>query len=314
MAERWRHMTESHALLVCVAMLGACDTRPEVVVFHAASLATTLDAAAKVLEKGHAPYRLRLEPSGSQVAARKISELGLRADVVMLADVALINELLVPARASWALQFATTEIVLAHRDHSRYTDEVTSANWPEILLRDDVRLGCVDADLAPIGYRTQLVWQLAQADLVQRLGAHCRPEHTMPDESELWALLEARAVDYAFLYRSTALDHHLKTTALVPEINLGSYSFASTYARAVVRVRLHGHDAPVLVYGTPIAFGLTVPRDAPHVSDALAFVQWLLGEQGRAVLRKAGLVPLIPAVATPPDAIPEALRALVRRG
>jgi len=47
----------------------------------------------------------------------------------------------------------------------------------------------------------------AGADLAARLAGQCAKEHgvvLIHDEAELLTLLEARAIDYAFVFRSTA--------------------------------------------------------------------------------------------------------------
>src|SRR5512140_2560750 len=208
------------AILFACALL-SCSRRTELVVFHASSLSRVLSEIAAQFEKEDSSVRVRLEPSGSQVAVRKLTELGMRADVLAVADIALLDSTHGPP-SSLRFPLATNAIVLAHMDHSRFTEEVTAANWPEVLLRDGVRLGCADPALAPIGYHTEISWKLAELggryppagpDLAARLRAHCSAQ-IAPDETELVALLESRAVDYAFVYRTTALDHHLKTVKL----------------------------------------------------------------------------------------------------
>ena len=86
--------------------------------FYASSLSAVLGDAAEAFQKENPGYRLRLEPSGSQVAARKVAELGMRADIVAVADAGLIPKMMIPAHATWSAIFATNEIVLAHKDHS----------------------------------------------------------------------------------------------------------------------------------------------------------------------------------------------------
>ncbi|MBI5549192.1 MAG: substrate-binding domain-containing protein, partial [Deltaproteobacteria bacterium] len=147
--------------------LAACQvlgcTRPrEVVVFHAASLRRVFADAAQRYREANPGVRLRLEPSGSQVAIRKVTEQGARADLVAVADAQLVEKMMVPRYAAWNLEFATNEVVLAYQQHSRFTEETDAGSWPEVLLRPGVRLGRVDPDTAPLGYHTLFVWQLAQ--------------------------------------------------------------------------------------------------------------------------------------------------------
>src|ERR1039458_5242182 len=130
-----------------------------------------------------------------------------------LSGAALIDKMMIPTHATWNAVFATNEIVIAHKDHSKWTDQITTQNWPEILARPGIRLGRADPDTAPIGYQTLMVWQLAEswgayaasgAQLSERLQAQCSKDHVVHDEAELLALLESRSIDYAFLFRSTA--------------------------------------------------------------------------------------------------------------
>jgi molybdate/tungstate transport system substrate-binding protein len=294
----------------------ACKPKKEIVVFHAASLSRFFVEVGERFERAHPKYKIRAEPSGSQVAARKVAELGLKADLVVVADIRVVDQLLLPSHADWTLGFATNEIVLAHASHSRFTEEVTTATWPEVLTRPDVRLGRVDPDLAPIGYQALIVWKLTEqkspesAGLSGKLAARCSPEHVVSDESELVALLESRAVDYAFLYRSTADDHRLKMTELPAEANLGRTDLASAYDEAEVEVRMKSGASKVKIRGAPLLYGLAIPRNAPNPEGALLLTTFILEEEGRAALTRSGFRPTVPAKTAAVDKLPPALRHL----
>ncbi|MHB8873643.1 MAG: substrate-binding domain-containing protein [Myxococcaceae bacterium] len=295
------------------ALLPGCRERPELVVFHASSLSRAFFELGELVQVGSPRLSIRAEPSGSQVAARKVSELGMRADLVATADVAILERLMVPEHAAFSLEFATNELVLAHRDHSRFTDLVSAENWPEVLLRPGVRLGRVDPDLAPLGYHTLVAWTLAGQGLAERLAGACAPEHVAPDEAELVAQLEARAIEYAFVYRSTAEDHRLKLVELPPELNLSRRDLAPHYAKASVEVRMKLVGPRVRLAGSPVVYGLAIPRRAKNPEAARRFVTTLLSAKGRGVLERAGLHPLFPALSTRPEAVPGELTGLVER-
>jgi len=253
-----------------------------------------------------------LQPSGSLVAARKIAELGMRADMVAVADVDIIDQMLVPRFATWNLEFLTNEIVIAHRDHSLFTDQITTENWSTLMLRPKVRLGCTNPDTAPLGYRTLFVWQLVgrgagHPDLVDRLRARCADEHVVPDEEELVKLLEARAIDYAFIYRSTAESHHLKFTVLPKETNLAQPNLADHYAKAAVKIHLAG-ETKVLIRGRPVVYGLTIPINARNPKGALKFAIFLLNDWGRRALARAGFHTRNPAPCRRFNDLPAVLR------
>ncbi len=303
------------ALAVLLAS-GGCRDRREVVVFHAASLARVIKKASDAFERQHPQVRLRLEVSGSQTAARKVAELGMRADLVAVADPEVIDRILMPQHARWHIDFCTNELVIGHDAHSAGTEKITSGNWPEILLRPEVKLGCVDPDLAPLGYRSSIAWQLAeshygQPGLAQRLRARCTPAHTVPSEAELVQLLVTRAVDYVFVYRSTAFEQRLKLTQLPVETNLGSPVQAASYARVRTPVRMKSGERPVLMPGAPIRYAVTMVTGAPNPDGAIAFLTFLLGEEGQRILSRSGFHTSASLTVVGDDALPPALRAVV---
>jgi molybdate/tungstate transport system substrate-binding protein len=285
-----------------------------VTVFHAASLSGVLSELEERIEVRYEGLDVRLEPSGSQVAARKISELNRRADLVLTADWRVIDRLLLPDHAGWLIQFAANEIVLAHGEHSLHTAEITAENWPELLLRPGVRLGRANENTAPLGFQTLLVWKLSdrpEGDLLERLKERCKPEHVTPDIAELVALLQARVIHYAFVYRSIAEEHNLKVVRLPKKQNLGRPSMREAYAKARVPVRLRSGEPPVQIAGAPIVYGLTIPSAAPNRPDAQRVLAFLLGSEGRRILKRSGFRPLRPPQCRNPERLPPALKALV---
>jgi molybdate/tungstate transport system substrate-binding protein len=307
------------SLLALSFLVGSgCQKSTELTVLHAASLRRAFADAAAAYEKANPKVRVKLEPSGSQVAIRKVTEHGLKADVVAVADAALIDKMMVPQHAEWNLEFATNEIVLAHVQGSRFTDEVTEANWPEVLLRQGVRLGRVNPDTAPLGYHTVFVWQLAERSgrygasgegLAQKLTAAVPAQGLAADETELMSQLEAKAVDYAFLYRSTAEDHRLKMVALPPELNLGHRELDERYTAAELEVKMKTGGSNQL-RGHAITYGLTVPTAAANRAEAERFVAFLIGPEGQQIQTKAGFRPVAPAEVRPAERLSPALRAL----
>jgi molybdate/tungstate transport system substrate-binding protein len=226
--------------------------------------------------------------------------------------------MLIPRHAGWNLIFATNEIVLAHKDHSRFTDEVSTQNWPSVLGRVGVRLGRADPDTAPLGYHTLLAWQLAEQsgnygpagmNLRARLSGQVPKEHVTQDEAELLALLESRAIDYAFLFRSTAEDHHLKITGLPLEQNLSNPDLSELYAKASVEVRMKQGEGRARITGGAITYGLTIPTGAAHATEARRFLTMLL-EVPR-LFERRGLRPARPAWCNPCNGLPNELGSLV---
>ncbi len=314
------------ALLAGLALFAAaCQERPaehRVTVFYAASLARVMGELEPQLERELPGLDLRLEPSGSVLAARKVVELGRPADLVITADWRVIRDLLVPEHARFVVQFASNEIVLAYAAHSRYTDEVSADNWPQVLGRADVRLGRADERTAPLGFQTLQVWRLvalsgqpagAPPDLAERLAAKCHRAQVVPDVAELVGLLEARAIDYAFVFRSVAEEHNLKVIRLPAGVNLGDATRAEAYARVRVPVQMASGQAPRALTAAPVVYGLTIPDASPEPAMAARVAAALLGPEGQRLLRRSGFSPIRPARAIG-TGLPASLAGLVEAG
>lgn len=288
----------------------------KLVIFHAGSLAEPVRALTEAFQARYPGVTFQAEASGSNEAARKIRELGREADVVISADYRVIDRLLIPDFADWNIRFARNEMVIAYTDRSRYADEVGTDNWYEILGRDGVICGRADPNADPAGYRTLMVWQLAEAHygipgLYRTLETHCPKAYIRPKSVEWIALLQSGDVDYAFVYRSVALQHGLRFVELPPEVNLGSGEHADFYHLARVEISGTGPGQTVTVRGEPIVYGVTVPKNAPHPDLALEFVRFLIGPEGQAVMERMGQPPIVPAVTENRDALPPLLRPLV---
>lgn len=265
-------------------------------IFHAGSLSRPLKKLARSFESRYPGIRVEREASGSRIAARKITELGRRADLFASADVSVIQNLMMPAHAEWFCAFARNEMVIAFTERSRFANEIDDANWFEILLRPEVRFGHSDPDKDPCGYRTRMVWQLADLHYGKRPGgktihdalvAACPPSNIRPGSVELLPLLESMSLDYAFEYRSVAEQHGLRHLRLPREINLSDPGLAKLYARARVEVTGRSPGSPPVVQiGTPIVYGFTIPTNATNRLAARRFADLLLGDEGRRIFRE----------------------------
>ena len=104
-----------------------------VVMFHAGSLTMPFAAMEKEFEARYPGVDLQREASGSQAAARKITDLKKPCDIMASADFKVIDKLLVPKYADWNIRFATNQLVLCYTDKSRFADKINAKNWYEIL-------------------------------------------------------------------------------------------------------------------------------------------------------------------------------------
>lgn len=303
------------ALTLLAQLLAGCtpadDPFPaeKLIIFHAGSLAVPVERLTRAFNARYPHVVFETEAAGSLVSARKVSELGRQADLVLSADYTVIDHLLIPAFADWNIQFARNAMVIAYTDRSRYAAEINAQNWYEILTRAGVVYGHSDPQADPCGYRTLMVWQLAelyyhQPGLYSRLRERCPSENIRPKETDLIPLLQSGDMDYAFEYRSIAVQHGLRFLELPDEINLSRLEFADFYRQAEVM----GAETQV---GAPIIYGVTIPKNAPHPDLAIEFLSFLLGPEGQAIMEAAGQPPIVPAVSEQAALVPGALRSLV---
>jgi molybdate/tungstate transport system substrate-binding protein len=214
-------------------------------------------------------------------------------------DYKVIEKFLIPDYTSWYMPFAGNEIVIAFTDRSRFGDIISQKNWPEILLRDEIRYGRSDPDADPCGYRTLMVMQLAQefygaAGLTARLSSK-DIKYIRPKEVDLLALLELHETDFIFIYKSVAVQHGLKYLELPDEINLKNSDLYENYSRAVVKIRGNNPGTFLEVSGEAITYAVTMLDDAPNPEAAGAFLHFLLnGEKGMRILTESGHNSLIP--------------------
>lgn len=287
------------AVLLVGAACSGGDARSDpsdggtLIVYNAGSLARPLRAALDSFAARTGAI-IEQESAGSLESARKLTELGKIPDIVALADYKVFPQLLVPAHTTWYAAFARNRMVLAHTARSRFANEITADNWWEVLLRRGVETGRSDPNLDPNGYRTLLVFQLAelhhrQPGLARRLLEAAPSRNVRPKEVDLVALLQAGELDYIWSYESVAQAASLPYVRLPDEIDLGLPADSALYARAEVRVAGAAGSDSIVFRGEPIVYALSIPTAAPHRQLAEQFVAFVLSSDGARVLRGARL-------------------------
>jgi molybdate/tungstate transport system substrate-binding protein len=302
-------------ILVAVTILatGCRNATPrEIIIFHAGSLSVPFKELATEFEKLNPGIKVLLEPAGSLVCARKITELKKPCDIIASADYFVINELLIPDYTKWSIRFATNEIVIAFQEKSGYASEINASNWMDILMKDDVTFSRSDPDSDPCGYRTLFTFKLAEKfynrpGLAEKLASKNK-DFIRPKEVDLVALVEANAVDYMFQYKSVAIQHNLKYIELPREINLGDPAFNDLYKTVSQDVTGSTPGSRMTVTGEYINYSLSVLDNAPHTKDAINFVSFLLSDKGMDIFRKNGQMPLRPCISGQPGMVPVSLK------
>ena len=302
-------------------------------------------------ESSHAGVDVQIISGGSAEIIRRITELGQRCDVLAVADHSLIPAMMINSTersAEFVISFAKNSLVLAFTERSRYADELNASNWYDVLRRPDVKLGFSNPNDDPCGYRTQMLLILAEQyygddaiyeDLVMsctniedilvsdntttiRVPSDLKATDSSrlmirSAEVELTSALEAGSIDYLFIYESVARRHAdsgIRYLELPREMNMNDTSLSSLYA-SVRLVQFADSPDPSrtkTVAGSPIVYGVTIPKNVEHPDLAIEFVRLLLGQVGQGIMRGAGQEPMDPPVAGYwKENVPEELRYLV---
>jgi len=280
----------------------------EVIIFHAGSLSIPFRELAETYEQKNQGIKLLLEPAGSLICARKITELKRPCDIMISADYKVIDNLLIPDYSDWSIRFATNEMVLAYSEKSRLSSDIDPENWFDIISSEKVIYSRSDPDSDPGGYRAVLTLKLAEKyygreGLTETLLKKDK-NYIRPKEVDLIALLESNAVDYIFIYKSVALQHELKYVVLPREINLSDPRSDSLYNTVSLEVAGSYPGSKMKVTGEYINYSLTVLKNAPRMEEALDFVEFIISREGLEILRKNGQDPIIPLNTRQSDKIP----------
>lgn len=284
-------------------------------IFHAGSLSVPMQKVGEEFSHGYPRARIAFEASGSVDAVRKITDLNRSCDVLAVADYNLIPKMMYDDHASWVIIFASNEMVIAYTDGSKYSNEINSTNWYKIFSRADVTIGRSDPNCDPCGYRALMIFELASIYYSNpSVNATLRNHNSTivrPKSVELLALLEAGQIDYAFEYKSVAVQHNLNCVELPDEINLCNWTMRDYYAS--VNVTISKGDEHMVIAGAPILYGVTIPKNAEHSSEAMDFVKLMLSHDGRNMIEECGQNSIYPAYTDDTARVPSELREFVQQ-
>ncbi|MDI6905545.1 MAG: tungstate ABC transporter substrate-binding protein WtpA [Candidatus Bathyarchaeia archaeon] len=284
-------------------------------IFQAGSLSVPMQKIGEEFSHKYSRIRIAFESSGSVDAIRKITDLNRSCDILTVADYNLIPKMMYDNHASWVIIFASNEMVIAYTDGSKYNNEINSTNWYEILSKDEVTIGRSDPNCDPCGYRALMVFELASIYYSDPFINTTLWEHSntvvRPKSVELLALLEAGQIDYAFEYKSVAVQHNLNYVELPDEINLSNWTMSNYYAS--VNITISKDDEHMVITGAPILYGVTIPKNAEHESEAVDFVKFMLSQDGRNIIEECGQNSMYPAYTDDVSRVPSELREFVQQ-
>jgi len=290
----------------------------EIYVFHAGSLSIPFKQIAEEFMKENPDAMVLLEAYGSRTAARQISDLRRRAEVMASADSSVIRTLLMPDYADFCIDFTTNEMVLMYTDKSKYSKEINENNWYEIIQRDDVRVGHSEPNSDPCGYRSVLVMKLTEKHynlngFYEKMKNKIGKKYIRPKEVDLIALLEANEIDYLFIYRSVAEQHKMKYVVLPDEVNLKSNKFKELYKTVSVEISGKKPGEKIVKKGKPMVYGITLSKTAKYPELGIKFIKFVLSEKGQEIMKKNGQPEIIPPLVDNFEKLPEELKSLFKK-
>jgi len=282
-------------LLILTTLTLSCsntgNSNEKVTIFHAGSLAKPLREIKAGFSKKFPDIDVYTESAGSVACARKITDLEKKCDIIISADYKVIDEMLVPHFTDSAVRFARNEMVISYNKKSKYSKEINSKNWFKILLKNDVNFGRSDANQDPCGYRTILLWQLADKyysqDSIEYIFSKKDKKYIRPKASDLIALLETGAIDYCFQYKSVAIQQKLEFITLPDEINLSKPSFKDYYKSSEIKLRA-SNKKQITIQGEPMLYGISILNDSKKDLATKHFFNYIFSDEGREIFKNNG--------------------------
>jgi molybdate/tungstate transport system substrate-binding protein len=280
-------------------------------VFGAGTLDTPFTAEIAAFEKANPGVSVHSQFGASGDMVKDVTQLGQPDDVLGVADYSLIPKLMSTAskpHAAFYLGFVSNQITFAYTSHSKGASQLTPSNWYKVLAEPGVHIGRSNPAADPSGYQVLQMLQLAQG-YYHDPGLSAAVLKNSPDssvaetETSLLAALQSGQIDYLAIYKSDALEDHLKYIALPAQINLSDSGMAAAYAKVTINAGSLGN-----LTAKPIIYGLTIPSNAPDPALAQKFISFVLSPPGQAIMSSNGFVVISPALVS--GTVPASLRAL----
>jgi molybdate/tungstate transport system substrate-binding protein len=283
------------------------------IVFGAGTLSTPFTAELAAFKRQNPGVTIHSQFGASGDMVKDITQLGQPSDVLGVADYSLIPKLMsdtAKPHATWYLGFVSNQITFAYTSHSKGASQLTPANWYKVLAEPGVHIGRSNPAADPSGYQILQMLQLAQGyyhdpTLASSVLKNSPDSSVAETETSLLAALQSGQIDYLAIYRSDALEQHLKYIALPAQINLSDQAMAADYAK----VTIHAGSLGALT-AKPIIYGLTIPSTAPDAALGQKFISFVLSPQGQAIMRGNGFVVISPALASNQAKVPAPLQPL----
>ncbi|SIT41197.1 ABC-type molybdate transport system, periplasmic component [Paraburkholderia ribeironis] len=258
-------------------------------VLYAGSLVNLMERSIGPAFEKATGQQFRGYAAGSNKIANEIKGKLRRGDVFISASPKVNSSLMGQANGdhvTWYVNFAESPLMIGYNPRSRFAAQFRSKRWDQVLQEPGIRIGRTDPKLDPKGaFTVEMMTKAAglyqQPDLVEKtLGAPDNPEQVLPEET-LVGRLQSGQLDAGFFYSTETSDLKIPALRPAPELQVKA------------------------------SYTLTILNDAPNRSGAVSFVDFLLSEQGRALLRQHGVDVVKPSVSGSAQAIPPSVQAVL---
>lgn len=246
---------------------GAGSSGGVVNVLYAGSLVDMMQKQAGPAFARATPYSVDGVSGTSGDLAKEISGKVHAADVYISASPSTTASLMGRKGGGWVpwyAAFATSPLVLGYNPRSSLATAIKHQPWWKSLATKGIRVGRTDPVTDPKGVLSvQALMDAAAGHHAPALRAIGKDSGTVFPEETLVGRLQSGQLDAGFFYKSEAIAAH------IPYVPLTGESLKATYT-------------------------IDVLNRAPNPKGAAAFVSWLLGPKGRALLTEDGFSVLSP--------------------
>jgi molybdate/tungstate transport system substrate-binding protein len=277
------------SIFILTALVSAGAAGSTVSVLYAGSLVNLMERSAGPAFEQKSGDRFQGYAGGSNQVANEIKGKLRRGDVFISANPKVDEQLMGQANGDWVqwyVAFAESPLVIGYNASSRFLDDLKNKSWYEVLAEPGIKVGRTDPKLDPKGALT--IELLKRAEVFykkpglteQIIGAPDNQSQILPEET-LVGRLQSGQLDVGFFYST------------------------ETSAAKIPAIKLPDEIVPKARYT------LTILRDAPSPDGAERFVSFILGPQGRELLKQYGLELLKPELSGNVQAVPPPVRSLV---
>jgi molybdate/tungstate transport system substrate-binding protein len=229
-------------------------------------------------------YTLNDTSMGSSALATSIKGGTLQGDVFISASPAVNATLEGSANGnwvSWYIDFASSPLVLGYNPASKFAKEFTTKPWYVAITQPGVLVGRTDPSTDPKGVLTvDALDQAAKAHKLSGLTTLATETSDVFPEETLVGQLQAGQLDAGFFYGVEAAAAGIKTVPLTGTRLAGEYT-------------------------------ITILNKAPHAAAARAFIAFVLGKAGAKILKKNGVIVVVPPQVSGRSFLPKSVKAIL---